>query len=525
MNQLIKPPKENTSKIVDKLKQIRELGQPFVNVCSNLCGICNKRVHSNQKFLTCKQCNHRIHITCNDISSKEYPTYCAAPYVTNWICLSCTIVNAAVIFPFTLETDESLLALNSINLPSLTYLMPSYEITSELINLPNLSDYDIDENLIGHINSQYCAIDELGTLEASDKDFSLLHMNIRSLPLHHDELLGLLSNIDIDFKVIGLSEIKIPKDVSIRFNIDIPGYKFHHTSSNSASGGVGIYVKSNLTVNKRDDLSFCDNEFETIWIEIDNPKAKNILSCCAYRHPNTDTTKFSDHLQEKLSKIDNENKLICVMGDFNINLIDYANHTPTNDFINMMFSQHLQPSVLHPTRITETTSTLIDNIFVNNVIGSNIQSGNVLSQISDHLPQFCIITDFTCDYKNLSHSSYDYSHLDVNKFLADYADMDFSFSTDKSISLNDKFDNFLFNLYNLVNKHCPQKRLNKKRLKLRSKPWINNRILKVMRTRDRLFQQFKSSNSETDLRAFKLFRNRVVNELKESKKKLLSSLF
>ena len=107
------------------------------------------------------------------------------------------------------------------------------------------------------------------------------------------------------------------------------------------------------------------------------------------------------------------------MGDFNINLIDYANPAQTNDFINMMF-QHLQPSVLHPTRITETTSTLIDNIFVNNIIGSNIQSGNILSLISDHLPQFCIISDFTCDYKNVSHSSYDYSNLDVNKFLPDY---------------------------------------------------------------------------------------------------------
>ena len=385
---------------------------------------------------------------------KNIQKYCTAPYDTNWICLSCTMINTAGIFPFTLENDESLLALNSINLPSCTYLMPSYEITSQLINLPNLSDYDIDENVNCQINSQYYAIEELGSLEAADKDFSLLHINIHRLPLHLDELLGLLSNIDIDFKVIGLSEIKLPKHIIV-FVLTLIFLDTNPSYSNSASGGVGIYVRSNLTVDKRDDLSFCDNEFETIWIEIDNPKAKNILCCCAYRHPNTDTARFSDHLQEKLSKIENENKLICIMGDFNINLLDYANHNPTNDFINMMFSQHLQPSVLHPTRITETTSTLIDNIFVNNIIGSNIQSGNILSQISDHLPQFCIISDFTCDYKNLSHSSYDYSRFDVNKFLADYADMDFSFSTDNSICLNDKFDNFLVNLYNLVN-HCPQ---------------------------------------------------------------------
>lgn len=50
MNQLMKPPKENTLKIVDKLKQIRELGQPNGNFSSNLCGICCKRVNLNQKF-------------------------------------------------------------------------------------------------------------------------------------------------------------------------------------------------------------------------------------------------------------------------------------------------------------------------------------------------------------------------------------------------------------------------------------------------------------------------------------------
>ena len=38
-----------------------------------------------------------------------------------------------------------------------------------------------------------------------------------------------------------------------------------------------------------------------------------------------------------------------------------------------------------------------------------------------------------------------------------------------------------------------------------------------MKSRDKLFKQFKSTNSAVDFRAYKQFRNRVVNELKESK--------
>ena len=44
------------------------------------------------------------------------------------------------------------------------------------------------------------------------------------------------------------------------------------------------------------------------------------------------------------------------------------------------------------------------------------------------------------------------------------------------------------------------------------------RIKKMMKIRDRLFQKVKSTKSTVDLKAFKQFRNRVVNELRESKK-------
>ncbi len=528
MNQIPNPCNDIYVKIVENLRRAREQDQPTSANCSNiefLCAICSKRVNSNQRFLTCTGCNHRVHIKCNDISPKEFTTLSAAPHVRNWVCLSCTIDNNSEIFPFTLEADEFLLALNNINLPSVTNLLPPLDITSQLTNLPNLSDYDLDENLDLNINSQYCAVEGLASLHASPKALSIFHMNIRSLSLHHDEFHTLLSNLNVDFQVIGLSEIKVSNNAPLTTNVNLPGYNFHYTASNSAAGGVGIYVKSNLKANVRNDLSFSNDDFETIWIEIENSKAKNVLCCCAYRHPSTDISAFSDHLQEKLSMIENENKLTFIMGDFNINLMNYDNHAQTNDFINLMFSHHLQPSVLHPTRITDTTSTLIDNIFVNTAVDSNIQSGNILSLISDHLPQFCIVNECTFDYKNSSYFAYDYSKFDANKFLADYAEIDTHFLTDQNIEMSGKFDKFLLDLNCIINKHCPQKKLSKRRLKLRAKPWINSRIQRMIRVRDRLFRDFKKSNSSTYLKAYKLFRNRVVNELKESKKNYYHQYF
>ena len=55
-------------------------------------------------------------------------------------------------------------------------------------------------------------------------------------------------------------------------------------------------------------------------------------------------------------------------------------------------------------------------------------------------------------------------------------------------------------------------------MKLRDKPWINVQILKMMKIRDKLFKQFKVSNSSTAFKVYKQFRNRVVNEIRQSKK-------
>lgn len=169
------------------------------------CGICYKNV--NKKAVFCDQCDKWIHTKCNNISDLEYKQLVNEPDEKQWICLKCSILNNSSIFPFTLETDEMLLALNDIDIPSITDTLPSFEIVSKLTNLPNLSDYDTDENLNLNITSQYATVSEVASMELSDKDFSLFHMNIRSHSLHFEELHALLSSLNINFQVIGLSEI------------------------------------------------------------------------------------------------------------------------------------------------------------------------------------------------------------------------------------------------------------------------------------------------------------------------------
>ena len=61
-----------------------------------------------------------------------------------------------------------------------------------------------------------------------------------------------------------------------------------------------------------------------------------------------------------------------------------------NDFLNIMYSNILQPCITEPTRIAGNNRlALINNIFIN-TCNKNVNSGNIIEKISDHMPNFVI---------------------------------------------------------------------------------------------------------------------------------------
>ena len=109
------------------------------------------------------------------------------------------------------------------------------------------------------------------------------------------------------------------------------------------------------------------------------------------RHSSMDLTDFNcNYLNKLLEKISKEQKSVVLLGDFNINLLNYNEHNQKNEFLDSLASNSFIPLTLQPTRITSHSNTLIDNIF-SNVIDLDIISGNLTATISDHLPQFSII--------------------------------------------------------------------------------------------------------------------------------------
>ena len=95
-----------------------------------------------------------------------------------------------------------------------------------------------------------------------------------------------------------------------------------------------------------------------------NPSKIKIIVGTIYKHPSVDLTDFnSNYFNKLLEKESNEQKSVFLSGDFNINLLNYNVHNPTNEFLDSSASNFFLPYILQQTRITSHSKTLINNIY------------------------------------------------------------------------------------------------------------------------------------------------------------------
>ena len=55
--------------------------------------------------------------------------------------------------------------------------------------------------------------------------------------------------------IVAITETRLNHTNNQVFNHNLEGYDFYHHDSHTPVGGVGLYVKSSLTANYRDDMT------------------------------------------------------------------------------------------------------------------------------------------------------------------------------------------------------------------------------------------------------------------------------
>ena len=114
-----------------------------------------------------------------------------------------------------------------------------------------------------------------------------------------------------------------------------------------------------------------------------------------YRLPSyssADVRSFTNEFTNLLNVLRTRSKFVYMCGDYNIDLLKILTNGEFNLFYENIIATGFAPKITLPTRLCDTTSTLIDNVY-SNVIDKRHTSGILIRPISDHQMYFCIMND------------------------------------------------------------------------------------------------------------------------------------
>ena len=179
------------------------------------------------------------------------------------------------------------------------------------------------------------------------------------------------------------------------------------------------------------------------------------------------STFTNDHLKNMLNAIHHENKSTLLTGDFNVNLINYNKKRGTYNFLELLFNHNFTPQITLPTRVTEKSATLIENIFVINPSFKYL-FGNITTSITDHLPQFIILENFkgsNLKRERISTAYRGFTYFNIDSFKRDLQEINWDFATENNdIDLGfETFSDFsikpLIDMHQLKNQQRMKKKL------------------------------------------------------------------
>ena len=341
----------------------------------------------------------------------------------------------------------------------------------------------------------------------ASKGLHICHLNVHYLYPKLDEIKILLhEQNNLDIFCVGETFLN---DQYSDSELTIQNYNFIRKDQQSHGGGLIIYYKTNLACIHRVDLE--SNNVEMLWLEIRNNRQRPFLLCYVYRPPSA-TSDWTDQVEQSLDEANTENKEIILLGDLNFNILNKTGHVKAwlQKTENLNFSQ----LVLSPSRVTDSSETIIDHVYSN--VPDNIVSVSVPHySISDHYP--------VCVTRKLS-SSFDRGP--VHKFInyretKSFNETDFINELEEQPwtvlnifdTANDALDYFITTFNSISNKHAPKK---KRRVKKSKQPnWMNSNIMAARKTRD-------SIDKSKNMAQYRVWRNRTNSLIQNAKKEFYS---
>ena len=264
---------------------------------------------------------------------------------------------------------------------------------------------------------------------------------------------------------------------------------------------------------------------KVISIEVENKNSKNILVTCCYRPPSGDVKKFNIHLESVFKKANKDNRIYFILGDFNLNCLEYQTKRQINIFYNRIFEHGCIPLITKPTRITSKTATLIDNILTNTVFDTSMKTGIIKNNLSDHFPIFVSLkmsSEIRKEKQNISIQKREINEANTRAFKFALANVKWDFLNLEK-DTNSKYSSFLTKFSEIYENHFPLKNYKIKQKDIQS-PWISKGLKKSSKQKQKLYVKFLKTKSPESEIIYKDYKNLFEKLRKKSKQTYYQSL-
>jgi len=266
--------------------------------------------------------------------------------------------------------------------------------------------------------SKYYSVDSINDIvQSTGSNLGVICYNIRSASRNLDQFLSFIASVDRYFQIMVFTETWNKDGCDMR----ISGFDGYHVVRPSCrGGGVSIYCDKVFISEKVSELSFVDENIEVCVVKLES-NGRIVYIVAIYRPHSGTVAEFITVLSAVLNSDVFRGKMVILLGDFNINLIDYnIGNENVNSFAHSLFSLNFVPIITKPTRFPtgdqRGTATLLDQIWINRF--SPYLSGIMLYDISDHLPVFIDVCDFNSQPQETVKVSFrDHSECNLQKFV------------------------------------------------------------------------------------------------------------
>lgn len=350
----------------------------------------------------------------------------------------------------------------------------------------------------------------------------IFHQNIQGLRNKLDQLAVNIGDSDIlnGAHILCFTEHQMRELINI---LKLDGYNLaaHYSRKIMEKGGVIMYVRNNLVYNSLDLNKYCiEQHFEVCGVIINANVEFTVLA--VYRAPAGKIDIFFKQLESLLTYVFSKAKTIVILGDFNINfLTDNSNKA---DFVHIMSTFNLTCVVNFPTRVTDNSKSLIDNIFIDIARSPNLTVNPIINGLSDHDGQVLIISGISPQTKakscNMMFRCINTENLISFCNSLQYTDWGPIYNAK---NVNDKYNLFLNDFISLFEANFPKKTAQRNLSVPTNKSWITQGIKNSCKRKRELFALLRESNVPERKAHYKLYCRILKKVMRKAKSMSIKS--